>query len=132
MLNKQQKAVIHVAKNQLRLDEDTYRTILKTYGKVESSRDLNEAGFEQVMKYFRTLGFRMKRKKANLPPATTIITRQMFRIENLYNKLGWTDKKRQIGFNQRMIKKAWPQTTFEANKIIEALKAMIEREERNE
>ncbi len=51
-------ALIHVAAKQLRLDEDTYRAILKVHGGVESAKALNQRGFEAVMAYFTAHGFR--------------------------------------------------------------------------
>ncbi|MBK5920753.1 hypothetical protein CCR80_06855 [Rhodothalassium salexigens] len=49
--------VIHVAKRRLGLNDDQYRDILKRFGGVESARDLDHVGFDQVMAYFRHLGF---------------------------------------------------------------------------
>jgi len=51
-------ALLHVAKKQLGLDDDSYRDILGRCGGVESAADLDEVGFLYVMKYLTTLGFR--------------------------------------------------------------------------
>lgn len=56
MIDKKKIALIHVAKNQLNLTEDTYRTILKSLG-VESSKELTDEGFKRIMDIFRHLGF---------------------------------------------------------------------------
>lgn len=64
MLTKKQIALIHVAKKQLALDEVSYRAILKTYGGVNTSKDLDYKGFLAVMKHFERCGFRSK----NWPP----------------------------------------------------------------
>lgn len=53
-----QLALLHVAKRALRFDDDVYRAILKIHGGVESSKDLDAAGFEKVMAHFTACGFR--------------------------------------------------------------------------
>ncbi len=58
MLTTKQIALLHVAARQLRLDDHTYRAVLKRYGGVSSSKDLDGAGFNQVMAYFTACGFR--------------------------------------------------------------------------
>jgi hypothetical protein len=44
-----QLKMIHVAKRQACLTDDAYRTILRTVGGVESSKDLTQGTFEEVM-----------------------------------------------------------------------------------
>eukprot|EP01037_Dinobryon_pediforme_P021832 gene21832-22807_t len=53
-----QVALIHVAKRQLGLDDDSYRAILQACGRVDSAADLDAAGFHAVMAYFTACGFR--------------------------------------------------------------------------
>ncbi|MDI3547907.1 MAG: hypothetical protein PWR10_1559 [Halanaerobiales bacterium] len=131
MISNKKKALLHVAKNQLGLDDDLYREILYQEAGVKSSTKLSDKGFKKVMRRFEKLGFKSKpkkpkRKRENKPHG--VITPGMQDLINeLYNKLGWDDSKRQIGFNRRQIGKPWPQTRAEANKIIEALKAMVRR-----
>ena len=50
-------ARIHIAKKDLRLDEDTYRNMLWTVARVRSSKDLDFAGRKQVLEHLRGLGF---------------------------------------------------------------------------
>lgn len=56
-LSRGKLAIIHVAKRQLGLDEDTYRTILLKIGGVSSSKDLTPSAFDAVMGYFEYIGF---------------------------------------------------------------------------
>lgn len=51
-------ALLHVARKQLGLDEDSYRDILRRWGGVESSADLGPVAFEKVMIRMEQLGFR--------------------------------------------------------------------------
>ena len=58
MMTAQQLKVIHVAKRQLGFDDDVYRSVLKIHGGVESAKQLDAAGFDRVMTYFKRQGFR--------------------------------------------------------------------------
>jgi len=58
MMTPQQLKVIHIAKRQLGFDDDVYRSVLKIHGGVESAKQLNAAGFDRVMAYFKRQGFR--------------------------------------------------------------------------
>ncbi|WP_157019846.1 regulatory protein GemA [Mesorhizobium xinjiangense] len=51
-------AVIHVARKQLGLDDESYRDILHQYGGARSAAELDILGFENVMSRFERLGFR--------------------------------------------------------------------------
>lgn len=62
-ITNKQLALVHVAKRQLRLDEDAYRAILHSHGSVESARDLDADGFALVMHRFEELGFRSDASK---------------------------------------------------------------------
>lgn len=57
--------LLHVARKQLGLDEDTYRDILREWGGVESSADLDEGGFKAVMFRLEKLGFQSTGGKRN-------------------------------------------------------------------
>jgi len=130
-ISNQQKALVHVAKSQLGLEDDVYREILFQEAGVRSAKDLSPIGLEKVMRRFRQLGFRRKTKRQVPPQPDALITRGMLgKIQHLYEDLGWDAKTRQIGFNKRVIGRPWPQTREEGNKIIEALKAMLKRRDK--
>ena len=57
MPTKRQLALIHVAKAQLRLDDDDYRALLLRVGGVSSSKGLSRDGFDAVMGAMERLGF---------------------------------------------------------------------------
>jgi phage gp16-like protein len=52
-----QIALIHVAKKQLGMDDETYRAVLKRVAGVASSKNLNPNGLEALMAEFARLGF---------------------------------------------------------------------------
>ena len=56
MLPRNKLAVIHIAKKQTGMDDDTYRELLAGFG-VASSKDLNAGDFAALMKHFEMLGF---------------------------------------------------------------------------
>ncbi|APF16974.1 protein of unknown function DUF1018 [Caldithrix abyssi DSM 13497] len=61
MATKKQIQIIHIAKQQLGIDEDTYRDILGQYG-VKSSKDLTPEQAKGLIRYFQKFGFRIKIK----------------------------------------------------------------------
>lgn len=131
-LKREQLAVIHVAKKELNLDDDTYREILRQTAGVASSKELDAQGFERLMTRLNQLGFKRKapkKPKMAKDGQALILPGQMELIASLYGRLGWTERDRRAGFNRRQIGKPWPQTRSEANKIIEALKAMLRRKQ---
>lgn len=58
-------ALVHVAKKKLGLADDDYRAILLRVAGVESSRDLTETTFHQLMEAFSFLGFTSDSAAAN-------------------------------------------------------------------
>jgi hypothetical protein len=127
-----QLALIHVAKKELGLQDEDYRSILELYGGFSSSKHLTLEGFERVMNHLERLGFKSTNAKppANAPdrdPDGLPYPAQLKMIEHLFEQLCFTETARRGGFCRRVIKKPWPQTRAEANKIFEALKAMVAR-----
>ncbi len=57
-IGRKKKALVHIAKEDLRLNEESYRQILKGVAGVESSTQLTVEGFEKVMKRFQEMGFK--------------------------------------------------------------------------
>lgn len=60
-ISAQKKALIHVAKSQLGMEDGDYRAMLRRIAGVESSTGLDEASFERVMGELERLGFRRPR-----------------------------------------------------------------------
>ncbi|WJY16785.1 regulatory protein GemA [Pectobacteriaceae bacterium CE90] len=58
--------LIHVAKRELRLDDDTYRQLLTTITTKTSTRDMDVPQLDNVMKAMKKRGFKIKpARKAN-------------------------------------------------------------------
>ena len=71
-IRRQQLAAIHIGKKKLALDDETYRTIVRTIGGVESgsAADLDDQGRRAVLDEMRRLGFvdgKVKRSHAGRP-----------------------------------------------------------------
>lgn len=57
-ISNDKKAIVHVAKHQLQVADADYRALLQREAGVSSSVDLDDAGFEAVMREMERLGFR--------------------------------------------------------------------------
>lgn len=64
-LRRSELAKIHIAKNDLGLDEDSYRDILWTICRVKSSADLDSKGRFKLLHHFKHLGWKPKKGKAS-------------------------------------------------------------------
>lgn len=134
-VTKQQQALLHVAKKELQLADEDYQSVLLLYGGVESSKYMTQEGFKRVMNHFEWLGFTSTAaarpyKAPRRDPAGIPYPAQLQMIQSLFDQLGWPEGERQRGFCQRVIKKSWPQTRNEANKILEGLKAILARQKK--
>lgn len=61
-------AQIHIAKKELGLEEDTYRDMLWTIGRVRSSGDLDHAGRRRVLEHLASRGWINKKASAPRKP----------------------------------------------------------------
>jgi hypothetical protein len=138
-IGKKKKAVVHIAKGDLHLDEESYRQILKGVAGVESATQLTEEGFEKVMGRFQEMGFKGLLphpyhpipKGRLIPPDSpqgmeSITSSQLDFITYLSEKLNWGEG-HYHAFCQRIIKKPEPLTKREGQKIIIGLMAILRR-----
>jgi hypothetical protein len=141
VIGRKKKAVVHIAKGDLHLDEESYRQILKGVAGVESATQLTEEGFEKVMRRFQEMGFKGLLphpyhpipKGRLIPPDSpqgmeSITSSQMNFIAYLSEKLNW-GKGHNHAFCQRIIKKPEPRTKREGQKIIIGLMAILRKKE---
>lgn len=59
-LRNRELAMIHIAKQQLGLDDETYRSMLWTVGRVASSKDLDHTGRRRVLEHLTARGWNNK------------------------------------------------------------------------
>ncbi|RQW45316.1 regulatory protein GemA [Novosphingobium sp. LASN5T] len=67
-MNAKRLKLVQIARKALGLDDEAYRAILRNYGGVESSADLDDRGFARVMDRFRYLGFVSDKRAAAFSP----------------------------------------------------------------
>ena len=141
-IGRKKKALVHIAKEDLRLDEESYRQILKGVAGVESSARLTEEGFEKVMKRFQEMGFKgllpypyHPVPRGRLIPfgspqgLESITENQQHFISYLLERLGW-DEGHYHAFCQRIIKRPDPLTKRDGQKMIIGLMAIWRRQSR--
>ena len=89
-ISNKKKALIHVAKAKLCLSDAEYLDILAVYGNgVQSSRDLTNRTFIDVLDHFQRLGFVTKKKFYR--PADSK-KRLMSKISAICNEIGKTER----------------------------------------
>ena len=138
-IGRRKKALVHIAKEDLHLDEESYRQILKGVAGVESSTQLTKEGFEKVMKRFQEMGFKgllphsyRPIPKGRLIPLDSpqgleaITPRQQDFITYLLEKLNWNEGHFHA-FCQRIIKKPDSTTRRDGQKIIIGLMAILRK-----
>jgi hypothetical protein len=137
VIGRKKKALIHIAKDDLHLDEEYYRQILKGVAGVESSTRLTREGFEKVMKRFQEMGFKgllphpyHPVPKGRLIPSDSpqgfesITSSQQDFISYLLEKLNW-DEGHYHAFCQRIIKRSDPLTKRDGQKTVIGLMAIL-------
>lgn len=138
-IGRKKKALVHIAKEDLHLDEESYRQILKGVAGVESSAKLNRDGFEQVMRRFQEMGFKgllphpyHPSPKSRLIPSDSPEGREVITqsqndfIAYLLEGLKWNEGHFR-SFCQRIIKTPEPRTKREGQKIIIGLMAILRK-----
>jgi phage gp16-like protein len=86
-------AKIHIAKQQLGLDDEVYKQMLWTVARVESSADLDTHGRRKVIEHLKSRGFIDNKKRKYLGrPHNTDTNAQIQKIEAMLadGKLPWS------------------------------------------
>lgn len=139
VIGRKKKALVHIAKEDLHLDDQSYRQILKGVAGVESATELTRESFEKVMKRFQEMGFRGLLShplhpvpKGRLIPSgspeglESITSSQQDFISYLLENLNW-DEGHYYAFCQRIIKRPDPLTKRDGQKIIIGLMAILRK-----
>ena len=136
-IGRKKKALVHIAKQNLHLDPESYHQILKGVAGVESATELTVRGFEKVMERFQEMGFKgllpdpyQPVPKGRLIPMDSpqgqekITSNQLGFISYLLEKLSW-DEGHYHAFCRRIIKKPDPLTKRDGQKMIIGLMAIL-------
>lgn len=62
--------IIHVAKRELQMDEETYRQLLNTYSGVDSLREMDVKQLNQILDAMKKIGFKVRTQKKEKLTAT--------------------------------------------------------------
>ena len=123
-LDRKKLALIHIVKKELGLSDGDYRCILGRIAGVESSKDLDEAGFRKLMRFF----VRSDYFRAN---SFGMTLKQKLFIKALARDLGWDP-----AHLRNFVRKYYQREGLDAldrktaSKLIESLKAVREHETR--
>ena len=88
MIAKSTLAKIHIARQQLGLDDDTYRAMLRSVAGVESAKDLTAAGASKVLAHMERSGFKPLRNIGRRPATAPARSAQIRKIEALLADAG--------------------------------------------
>ena len=119
MLDHKKLAVIHIVKKELAVSDQEYRDTMEKVAGVRSAKDLDEAGFQRLMRYFARSGhYRASREG--------ITFRQRMYIKHLVKDLAW-DATHCANFLKKYYKTAEIGTLSkkEGSKVIESLKHIL-------
>lgn len=124
-LDQKKLALIHIVKRELHLSDQEYRDILQQETGVRSAKDLDEKGFNRLLRYFA----RSKRYQINQYGLTF---RQKYFIRHLLEDLHW-DQEHFHNFLKKYYQKTGIDelTKQEASKVIESLKNISNHTVRN-
>ena len=131
MADKKQLQLIHIAKQQLGLDEDMYRETLEYRYNVSSSKDLTYNQASNFIGFLSEKGFKFKKKTKSLKAkkADNIIElatpAQHRLIEVLKNNIVWKYDNGYELYIQKRLKINKVITKADAFKVINALKGML-------
>lgn len=87
-------ALVHIAKKEIGLDDETYRDMLEGRWGVRSAADMRIGQLEDLVQHFKEMGFRKKKSVVNGPlsvatnrPRTTDYEPRTSQIEVLHGKI---------------------------------------------
>ena len=119
-LDRKKLALVHIVKKELELSDADYRCILERIAGVASAKDLDEAGFRRLMRFF----VRSDYFRAN---SFGLTLKQKLFVKALARQLGW-DPAHLRNFIRKYYQKEGLEVLDrkEASKLIESLKAVRE------
>ncbi|MBB1601549.1 gp16 family protein [Variovorax sp. UMC13] len=80
--------LIHVAKRDLQMDDPTYRTMLRTAGKADSTAKMGVPALMKVLEHAKKAGFKVRSKAGDRPLATSTEARKVRALWLFLHQLG--------------------------------------------
>jgi len=117
-LDRKKLALVHIVKKELEISDPDYRCLLRRIAGVESSKDLDEAGFRKLMSFFvRSDYYRVN--------AFGMTLKQKLFIKALARELGWEETHLKNFVRKYYQREGLDELTRkDASKLIESLKAI--------
>jgi hypothetical protein len=147
MIEPLQIKIIHTAVAKLSLSDDEYRDILQGHFKVSSSLGLNYFQASKLIDYFKTLGFKIPKRKRftpgtpskqdyisiprkNRPPNVFVLPSrdQLEMIDTLAGKIKWLVEDGFHRWLQKYFRITKIKTEWEASNVIEGLKKLLDHQ----
>lgn len=134
-IRKRELAQIHIAKQQLCIDDDTYRAMLWTVARVKSAGELDFAGRQNVLDHLKSKGFKVRPAKNVKNTRPLASDEQSKKIRALWIDLHAAgavrdpSEKALAAYVKRMAKVSALQwlSSSQASAVIESLKAWLDR-----
>ncbi len=134
-IRKRELAQIHIAKQQLGIDDETYRAMLWTVARVQSAGDLDFAGRKKVLDHLKSKGFKVKPARNAKTTRPLASDEQSKKIRALWLELHTAgavrdpSEKALAAYVKRMARVSALQwlTSAQASAVIESLKSWLER-----
>lgn len=131
MIDRRTRAVIQIARKQLSLDDDDYRSMLRREANVTSSSDLDDAGARRVMLWFENHGFKRETKPGTAGDRRPIVkkARALWISLHQLDEVSNGSDRALDAFAKKTTGKETLRfcTNGEAAKVVEALKAWGDR-----
>ncbi len=132
-ISKVQKSLIHIGIAELGIDDDTYRLMLAEYG-VNTCKDLQYSQASALIDDLVRKGFKIKRRlrprRPNNPKLEYLPNQQQLSIiEHLRRDVQWRVHDGYHRWVKKFLGRTYIRTSREAQKVIEALKAMKNRQQ---
>ncbi|HCL4911154.1 TPA: phage protein GemA/Gp16 family protein [Salmonella enterica subsp. enterica serovar Newport] len=102
-------STIHVAKRELRLDEDTYKDALHTATGKTSCRDMTQAELSKALAAFQKRGFKVRSKPQNRALKPSTVTAKIRAIWRLMYAQGFLSSDSEAALNGWVRKQTAPQ-----------------------
>ena len=134
-LKRREIQLIHVARQKVGMDEDTYRALLHDRFGLSSSTDMDWRQRKQLLDHFKTLGFKVvpsKKRPQSRPLASDVQStkiRELWLMLHTNGKVRNPDESALAAFVKRQTKVDALQwlTTKQASAVIEELKKWLAR-----
>lgn len=136
-LRNRELAMIHIAKVQLGMDDETYRSMLFTVARVNSAKELDFKGRKDVLDHLKSRGFNStpaRGAKSNRPLASDPVSKKIRKLWILLAQAGAINDSSEKALNSFVKKHTGIDSldwldSHQAHQVIEVLKKWLSRYE---